>query len=238
MAEKGMSDDDAHAFARRRAELKARINVLDRAALAADPQRVGFFSAVYDRAEGDATAVPWADLKPKEKLAEWLAAHPGEGQSAIDIACGLGDNAEALAHSGYATTAFDITDKAIAWASQRFPGTAVDYRVADLLNPPSEWIGAFDLVNECYTIQSVPPQMHEQFSCAVVDLVKPGGTLLIYTRLREEGAAADGPPWPLMPSQIEWFSGLGLDRVQEDLFDLIRPDRTIAHSFSVWRKRS
>jgi hypothetical protein len=37
-----------------------------------------------------------------------------------------------------------------------FPQSAVDYRVADLFDAPSEWRGAFDLVHELYTLQALP----------------------------------------------------------------------------------
>jgi hypothetical protein len=33
-------------------------------------------------------------------------------------------------------------------------GTPVTFRVADLLAPPPEWAGAFDLVAEPYTVQA------------------------------------------------------------------------------------
>ena len=61
-------------------------------------ERKTFFKDVYRRAEGDPGMVPWADLAAKAKLHEWLLRHKGDGTlTAVDIACGLGDNAEALA---------------------------------------------------------------------------------------------------------------------------------------------
>ena len=57
---------------------------------------------------------------------------------------------------GFATTAFDIAETAVAIARRRFPGSRVDYRVADLLDPPAEWAQAFDLVLESITVQSMP----------------------------------------------------------------------------------
>ena len=236
MGEEGMSSDSPDDFRSRREAMKARIDPLDRDAGATVSERKAFFDQVYAMAGGDEAAVPWADLKPKDKLLEWLAAHPGNGRTAIDIACGLGDNAEALAAAGYATTAFDLSEKAVEWARRRFPGSAVDYQTANLLSPPPEWIAGFDLVHECYTIQSVPPAMQQAFSQAVAALVRPGGRLLVYTRLRPEGSAHEGPPWPLMPSQTGAFAGLGLVEEHREHFDILRPDRRIAHEFSVWRK--
>lgn len=223
-------------FRRRREEMRKAVNALDHDGGEAAADRGKFFDAVYDMAGGDAAGVPWADLAPKPQLADWLRHNPGEGRSAIDIACGLGDNAEALAAAGYETTAFDLAETAIEWARKRFPESPVDYRLADMLNPPEGWAGGFDLVNECYTIQSVPPAMRETMTRGVAALVKPGGTLLVYARMRPEDSVAEGPPWPLTPSESRRFAELGLTLVSEETFDIVRADKSIPHVFAVWRK--
>lgn len=229
-------EEDPVEFAARREALKRRINPLDRELLDDNPDRTDFFETVYDMADGDAAGVPWADLAPKPEIAEWLTGNHGNGRTALDIACGLGDHAEAMAEAGYRTAAFDLSDKAINWARKRFPASDVDYRTANLLELPSDWTAGFDLVNECYTIQSVPPPLHRQFSEAVASLVKHGGTLLIYARTRAEGTEHDGPPWPLMPSEYEVFGDFGLECIDQSLFDVERPDRRIPHVFSVWKR--
>ncbi|MCB1429506.1 MAG: class I SAM-dependent methyltransferase, partial [Nitratireductor sp.] len=155
---------------------------------------------------------------------------------AIDIACGLGDNAEAMAAAGYRTTAFDLARKAVAWARQRFPDSAVDYQVADLLNPPSGWNGGFDLVHECYTLQAVPPAMLDRMTAAIAALLAPSGRLLVYTRIRPDGSETSGPPWPLQESDAMGFASYGLQLVSRDSFELVRPDRRIPHWFCIWQK--
>jgi SAM-dependent methyltransferase len=202
------------------------------------PERREFFKDIYRRAGGDAGQIPWADLTAKAVLHEWLVKNPGNGRlTAIDIACGLGDNAEALADAGYQTTAFDLSEHAINWARKRFPDSAVSYTTADLFALPEEWKGAFDLVNECYTLQSLSPDMLRETAAAVASLVRPGGTLLVYARWREDGAEASGPPWPLEKSNLHVFSELGFDLADEKLFFVKKPGREIPHSFAVWRKR-
>jgi len=223
-------------FDNRRAEARLTVNALDDAKAQTLEARNNFFDAVYDRAEGDSAQVPWADLKPKSELQQWLVDNPGEGRLALDIACGLGDNAEAIAEAGYQTTGFDISAKAISWAKDRFPNSPVVYEVADLFHPPAGWVASFDLVHECYTLQALPPERFDETARAIAALVRPGGALLVYTRLANPGQIIDGPPWPLLPAQADVFADLGFSIVTRKSFDIERPDKTIAHSFTHWIK--
>jgi hypothetical protein len=106
----------------------------------------GWFEQLYREAEEGAVRIPWADLAPNPNLIEFWAGHPiaSAGKQALTIGCGLGDDAEQLAEWGFETTAFDISPSAIQACKRRFPSTKVRYVVADLLNPSSQWSGAFD----------------------------------------------------------------------------------------------
>ena len=222
-------------FERRRAA-QNRINKIDHNNLKTEPKRDQFFDQVYQQAQGDAALVPWADMAAKHKLADWLENNSGGGKRAVDVGCGLGDNAEALAEGGYATIGFDFSGDAISWAEQRFRESDVDYHVADLFDLPTEGIGAFDLVHECYTLQSIPPETLSTTIGAVSSLVEPGGTLLVHARMREDGAETNGPPWPLERAYTDQFSEFGLQEVAREEFDLERDVRRIPHVFSIWRK--
>jgi 2-polyprenyl-3-methyl-5-hydroxy-6-metoxy-1,4-benzoquinol methylase len=232
-----MSSDD---FQSRRAAARKEINKLDNIALEKDEKRDGFFDTVYERAEGDGAAVPWADLAPKPQLVDWLAKNPvGDGNKrAADVACGLGDHAEAMAKAGYQTTGFDIARSAIDWAKKRFPQSSVDYRHADLFNLPQGWPGGFDLVYECYTIQAVPPKLHENITRAIASLVAPGGTLLALARTRAEDEQTNGPPWHLAPSEYNLFKDLGFRLESISMYETIRADKSIPHIFAVWQREA
>jgi SAM-dependent methyltransferase len=171
-------------------------------------ERLAWFETVYATSGGDAAGVPWADLQPKPQLVDWLESHPGEGRTALDIGCGLGDNAEAIAGAGHETTAFDLSPTAIVWARWRFAGSPVRYLNADLFDPPADWHGAFDLVHECYTIQALAGEVRERAFAAIARFVRPGGCLLVITRTRPDGSEADGPPWPLTLAELSRFEAL------------------------------
>ncbi len=235
MSKKPQENTDAD-FSARRQRAREEVNKLDRNSVHTEPERDKFFNTVYDRANDDAAQIPWADLAPKPQLANWLSDKSGTDKSALDIACGLGDNAEAISASGYETTAFDLASTAIEWAKQRFENTNVNYITANLFEPPASWRGGFDLVNECYTLQALPPQMLEKTTAAIAGLVADGGSLLIYTRLRKDDAVPDGPPWPLRHGDAMRFTDFGFDLISEELFENKRGDRAIPHQFAHWVK--
>ena len=117
-----------------------------------------------------------------------------------------------LAGLGWGTIAFDISATAITAARRRFPQVPVDFRVADLLNPPPEWTGQFDLVLESYTTQALPVRLRPTVVSHISRFVADRGTLLILGHGREEGEEVDGPPWPLTRADVESYAGHGLTR--------------------------
>jgi SAM-dependent methyltransferase len=184
---------------------------------------LGWFEPLYAEAQGNAERVPWADLKPNPNLSEWLKreAIRGEGRSALVVGCGLGDDAELLAARGFRITAFDVASSAVAWCRQRFPTSSVRYEVADLLNPPPTWNGAFDFVFEAYTLQVLKSaEMRSKAINRLAAFPKPGGTLLVICRGREAGDPEGQMPWPLLRDELTALEASGLTQVAfEDFWD-------------------
>jgi SAM-dependent methyltransferase len=196
-------------FEARRLAARARLDAMDDAG-ASDPYRRAWFEAVYTTAGDDAAQIPWADLAPHPLLAEWLAQvpAPASGARALDIGCGLGDNAAAIAATGFRTDAFDLSALAVRWAQTRFPQVA--FVAANLFAPPADWSGAFDLVHECYTLQALPDAPRHEAMERIASFVKPGGTLLLIARARDGEGPASGPPWPLSRGEVMRFAQHGL----------------------------
>jgi len=180
--------------------------------LATDAQDdpTGWFERLYaEAATGDAI-VPWDRDEPNPLMVDWLERHPHDGGRAIVVGCGLGRDAEYVASLGFRTTAFDVSPTAVRVARERFPDSAVEHVVADLLDPPAEWTGGFDLVVESITVQSMPLSVRATAIRHVAAMVAPGGELLVISGIRGEGEHVDGPPWPLTRTEVESFATNGL----------------------------
>ncbi|AFU00760.1 methyltransferase type 12 [Nocardia brasiliensis ATCC 700358] len=197
------------------------------AASLAQDDPTGWFEQLYVAAADGAAIVPWDAADPNALLVDWLERHERAdgGMRALVVGCGLGRDAEHLAGLGFRTTAFDISATAIKTARERFPASQVEYTVADLLAPPAAWTGAFDLVVESITVQSMPPSVRATATANVAALVAPGGDLLVIAGIRADDEEVDGPPWPLTRAEIDAFAGDDLHSVKvEQVAPAGRPD--------------
>lgn len=178
------------------------------------PNAGSWFDPLYQAAGRDPAAIPWAHLEPNRWVLEHLAESPGPGRAVV-AGCGLGDDAQAVAAAGYDTIAFDVSPTAIEWCRERFPGSPVEYRVADLLHLPGDLVGVADLVTEVRTIQSLPPSVRADAVDALASLLAPRGVLLVVARGRPEGTIPTGPPWPVSDSELGRFDEIGLERLSD-----------------------
>ncbi len=178
-----------------------------------DVDPTGFFETFYVEAAEAKRVVPWDRGEAHPLIAEWADGVDGAGRRALIVGSGLGSDAEFIAERGFDVVGFDVSPTAIATTRERFPASAVEYRTANLLDPPAEWHQAFDLVVESLTVQSMPVAFHAPATAQVARLVAPGGTLLVIATARHAPGEPDGPPFPLTRSEVEAFASDGLEPV-------------------------
>ncbi len=186
----------------------------------------GWFEALYAEAGNNYTVVPWADLAPNPNLVDWVAKQNliGRDRAALCIGCGYGDDAEFLAQLGFQVVAFDISPTAISQCQQRFRDSPVNYRVADLLDPPDAWYESFSFILESYTLQVLPPQQRVAAIANIANLVAPSGQILVISRGREQSDPLGDIPYPLTRGELARFENLGLScEAFEDYYDRESP---------------
>ncbi len=173
------------------------------------------FDEIYARAGSDFAAVPWAELVAHPSLVGWLdRERPPSGGPALVVGCGLGDDAEELARRGLRVTAFDVSRTAIGWCRKRFPGSAVEYEVADLFGLPDAWRDAFDLVVEIRTLQSLPPWRRAVAVGAIAATVRHGGRVFVRCLARADDDPLGSRPWPVSRRELAAFVDAGLAEVE------------------------
>lgn len=183
---------------------------------------LGWFEALYTQAQDDHSLIPWADKTVNPHFLEWLKTHPlsDQGKKALKVGCGLGDDAEHLAQLGFEVTAFDISPKAVELCRQRFQESAVDYVTADVTSDKPDWNEQFDFILEIYTLQVLPEDLQKKAQQQLAQWLKPGGTLLVICRGRDENDDTGQMPWPLTKHNLDHFKTLGLSEIEfNDLVD-------------------
>jgi SAM-dependent methyltransferase len=189
-------------------------------------QPLAWFEELYRQNKERGVPIPWADLHVNPNLVEFFEKLRDMrfGKRSITVGCGFGDDAAWLAARGFDVTAFDISPTAIDECRRRFASSGVNFVAADLLGENPSWHQAFDLVEESYTLQVLPPDLRRSAITRIADFVAPGGHLLLIARANRPGAPEATMPWPLTNSELDTFKNEGLEQVYfEEYLDCETP---------------
>jgi 2-polyprenyl-6-hydroxyphenyl methylase / 3-demethylubiquinone-9 3-methyltransferase len=148
----------------------------------ADPAELAKFSALAHRWWD-----PGSEFRPLHEInplrLAWIAQVTGgiAGKTVLDVGCGGGILAEAMAIAGAQVTGIDLSEKALGVAQlhQLESGVAVDYRLIAAEALALETPARFDLVTCMEMLEHVPDPSSIVAACAA--LAKPGGTLVFST---------------------------------------------------------
>jgi len=132
--------------------------------------------------------------EPDPVLRRALALAPPAGR-ALDVACGRGRHAIALARAGYAVDAIDISPTAVASGRERGRGLGISWRIADL--------DAAGLERGVYAIVVCVDFTDERLVPRVLASLAPGGVLAYAAHPR--ASCRHGP----RPGDVaRWFAPL------------------------------
>ncbi|HEX6795200.1 MAG TPA: bifunctional 2-polyprenyl-6-hydroxyphenol methylase/3-demethylubiquinol 3-O-methyltransferase UbiG [Casimicrobiaceae bacterium] len=148
----------------------------------ADPAELAKFSALAHRWwDPQSEFKPLHDINPLrlgwvERIADGL-----RGKRVLDVGCGGGIFAEALAGLGAEVTGIDLSEKGIGVARlhQYESGTNVDYRLVAAETLALEMPAAFDVVTCLELLEHVPEPASTVAACSA--LVRPGGVVVFST---------------------------------------------------------
>ena len=148
----------------------------------ADPAELAKFSALAHRWwDPQSEFKPLHDINPLR--VGWVERIAGglRGRRVVDVGCGGGIFAEALATLGAEVTGIDLSEKGIGVARlhQYESGTNVDYRLVAAETLALEMPGAFDVVTCLELLEHVPEPASTVAACSA--LARPGGTVVFST---------------------------------------------------------
>jgi len=150
--------------------------------LNADPAELAKFSALAHRWwDPDSDFKPLHDINPLRL--GYIAERCGglAGKRALDVGCGGGILAEAMARAGAKVTGIDLSEKALAVARlhQLESGVEVDYRLVAAEALAKEEADGFDVVTCMELLEPVPDPGSLVAACA--KLARPGGLAVFST---------------------------------------------------------
>ncbi|MRD73772.1 bifunctional 2-polyprenyl-6-hydroxyphenol methylase/3-demethylubiquinol 3-O-methyltransferase UbiG [Rhodocyclus tenuis] len=147
----------------------------------ADPSELDKFSQLAHRWWD-----PTSEFKPLHEInplrLEWIDRLAAlSGKKVLDIGCGGGILAEAMAGKGADVTGIDLSDKALGVARLHLleSGCKVDYRKTSAEELADAEAGTFDVVTCMEMLEHVPDPSSVVAACAA--LVKPGGHVFFST---------------------------------------------------------
>jgi 2-polyprenyl-6-hydroxyphenyl methylase/3-demethylubiquinone-9 3-methyltransferase len=147
----------------------------------ADPAELEKFSALAHRWWD-----PQGEFRPLHEInplrLEWIDGHAGlAGKAVLDVGCGGGILAEAMARKGARVTGIDLSDKALRVAQLHLQQSLlhIDYQNISVEDIAARHADGFDVVTCMELLEHVPQPASMVAACA--RLVRPGGQVFFST---------------------------------------------------------
>ncbi len=142
---------------------------------------------------------PWdTNITPPEVVEFINQTPPGK---ALDLGCGTGTNAMALARAGWEATGVDFAPKAIRIARKKAAeaGLKIDFHVGDVADL-SMLTGPFDYVLDIGCLFTLNNDDRKKYAENLAMVVNPGGVFMLYAKLPR---IRKGVPWGISPEEVD-----------------------------------
>ncbi|MCU0588991.1 MAG: class I SAM-dependent methyltransferase [Syntrophobacteraceae bacterium] len=153
---------------------------------------------------------PWdTQITPPEVMA-FLAEHsPG---TALDLGCGTGTNAMALARHGWKVTGVDFAPRAIRMARRKAAaaGLEIEFHTADV-SSLSVLKGPYDYVLDIGCLFVLGREERRRYAEGLARLAAPGGWYMLYAWLPRPW---QGGVWGMAPEEVEALLGGHFSRIR------------------------
>lgn len=112
-----------------------------------------------------------------ENVVSYISAHAGdvENKNVIDVGCGTGIFAEALAKRGANVLAVDISKDMIGYAQQNHSDRSIEYQVLDICNSPIDRKGDLAIALSHVVGYQLQNDRLRKFLCNISNSLKMGG---------------------------------------------------------------
>lgn len=149
--------------------------------------------------EDRAKPVPFFAEKPDESLLSYIDRGLVTPGRALELGCGPGRNAHALASHGFDVTAIDLSPAAIAWAEERaeVPGAGARFHCGDafvLTAEGAEAAGPYDLIYDSGCFHHLPPHRRISYLALLDRCLTPGGHFALTCFAAGEGGMGSELP--------------------------------------------
>ncbi|NYS20128.1 class I SAM-dependent methyltransferase [Streptomyces sp. SJ1-7] len=179
--------------------------------------------------EDRAKPVPFFAEKPDESLVSYVDRGLVTPGRALELGCGPGRNAHALASFGFDVDAIDLSPAAIAWAEERaeVPGAGARFHCGDafLLTADrddgaggAELSGPYDLIYDSGCFHHLPPHRRVSYLALLDRCLAPGGHFALTCFAAGEGGM--GSELPDAELYRQGSLGGGLAYTLEELRDI------------------
>lgn len=119
--------------------------------------------------------IPWETGSHNEAMENLFKQYVAKGTHVLELACGVGTNAEFLAKTGYEVTAIDLSVEAIrlAQASAQEKNLTIEYRQLDFLKEITK-LSTYDVIFDCAFFHILDEvSIRQQFVERLYQLCKP-----------------------------------------------------------------